>query len=118
MQAQRYRHRISFEEQTTLVDSTEGAREVHWIPVVLDSGEALEDVPAEVLTGPGREFVQSGKTQGEIAARINCGWFPGLLQGWRIVWEGQVFNIAGWELDRTARREYRIKVHRRVNDGQ
>ena len=29
MQAQRYRHRISFEEQTTLVDSTEGAREVH-----------------------------------------------------------------------------------------
>ena len=52
---------------------------------MLDSGEALEDVPAEVLTGPGREFVQSGKTQGEIAARINCGWFPGLPQGWRIV---------------------------------
>lgn len=118
MQAQRYRHRISFFEQLVHVSSADGAREVDWIPVVLDSGETLADVPAEVLTGPGREFVQSGKTQGEIVARINCRWFPGLQQSWRIVWEGQAFNIAGFDQDRTARREYRIQCATGVNDGQ
>jgi len=118
MLSQRYRHRITFEEQVTLVDSTEGSREVDWIPVVLDSGEVLQDVPAEVLTGPGREWMQSGKTQAEVASRINCRWFPGLDPAWRITWNGLIYNIGTYDMDRTAQREYRIQCTAGANDGQ
>lgn len=117
--APRLRHRITFERQASDRDS-EGVVTLQWIPVVIDlAGEApLVDVPAEVLTGPGREFQASGQVQAELAARITCRWFPGLSAAWRIVWDGNVFNIATWETDVTGRREYRIRCTAGVNDGQ
>lgn len=118
MQAQRYRHRITFQEQYVSVSSVDGSREVTWIDVQLPTGELLVDYPAEVLTGPGREFLQSGQVQGEVAARINCRWFPGIDQSWRILWGDEVYNIGAFDSDRTDRREYRIRCTGRVNDGQ
>lgn len=115
--AARLRHRIDFEEQITLRDS-EGDLLTTWDTVMLDSFTALESVPAEVLTGAGREFNQSGQVQSEIAARITCRWFPGLMASWRIVWDGNYYNVASWETDATGRREYRIKCTTGVNDGQ
>lgn len=119
MRTQTLRHRITFQEQVTFRDSN-GDEIVDWQNVVLDTGEELEDVPAEVLTGPGREFNNSGAVQSDVAARITCRWFPGgIKSSWRILWDGFVFNIGGIpDMDLTGRREYRIRCTAGVNDGQ
>lgn len=117
MRAGRYRHRITFQDQIEVRDS-EGVLTTSWENVWLDSETELADVPAEVLTGPGREFNATGQVHAETSARINTRWFPGLQPTWRIQWDGQVFNIGSIETDRTARREYRLRVTGGVNDGQ
>jgi head-tail adaptor len=113
----RLRHRITFQEQVETRDS-EGAVSIDWENVWLDSATELADVPAEVLTGPGREFNASGAVQSEVAARITCRWFPGLQQSWRIVWDGDQFGIGSVEVDATARREYRLKCTAGPSAGQ
>lgn len=118
MLANRLRHRVAIQELVETQDSNTGAVTRAWENVWLDSNTELDAVPAEVLTGPGREFVQSGATQGEIAARINLRWFPGLTQKMRIVWDTNIFNILSIEVDLTARREYRLKCAAGVSDGQ
>ena len=116
--APRLRHRITFQEQVEIRDS-EGAVDISWQNVWLDSETELADVPAEVLTGAGREFNASGKVNAEVSARITVRWFPGLLSSWRILWDGRVFNIGGDpETDVTGRREWRIKATAGVGDGQ
>ena len=118
MLANRLRHRVAVQELVETQNSTTGAVTRAWENVLLDSSTELDAVPAEVLTGPGREFMQSGSTQNEIAARINLRWFPGLTQKMRIVWDGNVYNIQSIETDVTARREYRLKCIAGVSDGQ
>lgn len=115
--APRLRQRINFQAQEEFRDS-EGRLTITWVDAILETGEIMTEVPAEVLTGPGREFQQSGQLQAQITARITCRWFPGLKGSWRIVWDGQCYNIHTWETDVTARREYRIKCTSGVNDGQ
>ena len=118
MLAHRLRHRVAIQEQVETQDSLTGAYSIAWETVMLDSDTALSAVPAEVLTGAGREFVNSGTTQAEIAARINLRWFPGLTAAMRIVWDGKIFNIYSIETDATARQEYRLKCTAGLNDGQ
>ena len=114
----RLRHRIDIQDRVTVQSSNTGAVTTSWENVILGDGTELEGVPAEVLTGPGREFTQSGSEQAEISARINVRWFPGLTQKMRIVWDGNIFNIHSIETDLTDRREYRLKCTTGVNDGQ
>jgi len=114
---QRLRHRITFELQVVEQDS-EGNTEIDWQTAALVSGHLLEDIPAEVLTGPGREMAAANTTLGEIAARINLRWFPGLNHAWRIVHGDQVYNIRSIETDATGRREYRLRCTAGVNDGR
>tara|TARA_R110000868_G_scaffold31576_4_gene115609 strand:- start:1228 stop:1584 length:357 start_codon:yes stop_codon:yes gene_type:complete len=114
----RLRHRVAIQEQVETQDANTGAMSITWDNVVIDSITVLDAVPAEVLTGAGREFNQAGATQGEIAARINLRWFPDLTQAMRIVWDGKVFNIHSIETDLTGRQEYRLKCTAGVNDGQ
>ena len=118
MLAHRLRHRITVQELVEVQDTNTGAITRGWETAILDDGTILDAVPAEVLTGAGREFVQSGATQGEIAARINMRWFPGLTQKMRILWDTKVFNITSIETDTTARQEYRLKCSSGVTDGQ
>lgn len=113
----KYRHAITFQAQVETRDS-EGAIEIGWENAWLDSETELADVPAEVLTGPGREFNAGGQVQAETTARINLPWFPGLDPEWRILWDGHVYNIGSIETDVTARREYRLRCSGGVNDGQ
>ncbi|WP_220479125.1 head-tail adaptor protein [Marilutibacter spongiae] len=113
----RLRHRITFQELSSERDS-EGVLQEFWQNVWLDSETELANVPAEVLTGPGREFSASGAVQAEVAARITCRWFPGLQQSWRILWDGEEFGIGSVEVDRTARREYRMKCTAGPSAGQ
>jgi len=118
MLSYRLRHRVAVQEQVETQNSNTGALFVAWENVWLNSNTELDSVPAEVLTGAGKEMIQGESRQGEIVARINLRWFPGLTQKMRIVWEGQAFNIHSIETDATARREYRLRCTAGVNDGQ
>jgi SPP1 family predicted phage head-tail adaptor len=117
MQAQRYRHRVEFQRKTETQDMDTGAISHEWDTVYLDSDTPLNSVPAEVLTGPGREFMAADAKQAETTARIQCRWFPGLLPTWRVLWDGKVFDIQSIEPDATARREYRMRCRDGVSDG-
>lgn len=117
MEGQRYRHRVEVQGKTETQDSETGALEYSWETVYLDSDTPLDSVPAEVLTGPGREFNAADAKQAETSARIQMRWFPGLLPTMRIVWESQNFDILSIEVDATARREYRLRVKQGPTDG-
>ena len=117
MLAHRLRHRVAVQELVEVQNTTTGAVTYSWENVWLDTDTELDAVPAEVLTGAGKEFVSSGAIQGEVAARINMRWFPGLTQKHRIVWDSTVFNILSIETDITARQEYRLKCSAGVSDG-
>ena len=111
MLAYRLRHRISFQQLVTEQDS-DGRRTEVWRNVWLDSDTELVDVPAEVLTGAGREFQGGNATQAETSARINLRWFPAgdsEMMKWRILWDGRTYGILSVETDRTARREWRLR---------
>ena len=111
MLAYRLRHRVSVQELVEVQDTNTGSVTYSW-------EDFISDVPAEVLTGIGKEFVSSGATQGEITARINMRWFPGLTQKMRIVLDTNTYNILSIETDITARQEYRLKCSSGVSDGQ
>jgi len=118
MLAHRLRHRIEFQELIEDQDSETGSIVNYWATAHLDMNTALDSVPAEVMTGPGREFRGGGTTQSEAAARINLRWFPGLLPSWRVLWDGRVLNIASIETDITGRREYWLRCTDGVSDGR
>ena len=113
----RYRHRIAVQEKIESQDPTTGEITYTWQNVSLDSDTELDAVPAEVLTGPGKEFLSADAKQAETTARINFRWFAGLLPTMRIVWDGQNLDILSIETDATARREYRLRCSQGVNDG-
>ena len=112
MQPGRLRHRITFQEPVREQDPVSGASVNTWATIA-----GYDQVPAEVLTGPGREFRAAGAIQAETTARINLRWFPGLLPTWRILWDGRIYNIRSIEVDATGRREYRLRCEDGVNDG-
>ena len=113
----RLRHIVEIQEPTNTQDPITGENTIAWSTVWLDSNTELNEVPAEVLTGPGREFHQAGTIQSETSARINLRWFEGLLPTWRILWDGKIYNIGSIETDLTGRREYRLKCTDGVNEG-
>lgn len=118
MLAHRMRHRIEFQEKVQAQDPDTGEITISWQAVTF-SGRS--DVPAEVLTGPGRELIAADAPQAETTARINCRWFPVdrlELYTWRILWDGRVYNITSAETDATARREWRLRCSDGLTDGQ
>jgi head-tail adaptor len=109
----RLRHRVTIQQPIQTQNPVTGEILNSWSTVA-----GMASVPAEVLTGPGREFRQSAATQAETSARINLRWFPGLLPTWRILWDGRTYNIHSIETDVTGRREWRLRCTDGVNDGQ
>ncbi|AHG63186.1 head-tail adaptor protein [Advenella mimigardefordensis] len=120
MLAQRLRHRIAIQEwMITGQDPVTGAEVGEWVAYEL-SGKPLDNVPAEVLTGPGKEFIAADAKQAQTTARINIRWFPIDridLYRLRILWDGRVYNIVSAETDVTARREWRLRCEDGVNEG-
>lgn len=106
----RLRHRVTIQDRVETQDSSTGEVFITWQDV-------YTNVPAEVLTGPGREFLQSGSEQADTSARINIRWFSGLTQKMRILWDGKTYNIKTFETDATGRREYRIRCTEGTNAG-
>lgn len=119
--AARMRHRVQIQERIETQDSETGDVESVWAVLQLDSSSSSEmtSVPAEVLTGPGREFQSAGTKQAETTARITLRWFPGLLETHRIFWEagGKTYDIQSIETDITGRREYRLRCTDGVSNG-
>ena len=118
MLAHRLRHRVTIQEQQRDQDSETGEIVTSWDTVMLDDGTELDALPAEVLTGPGRELLAAGAKQAETTARINLRWFPGLLPTMRILWDGRIYNITSIETDATGRREWRLRCSDGLTDGQ
>lgn len=104
------RHRITIQSQVETQDPVTGEAVVSWV-------NFLTDVPAEVLTGPGREFRDSSSGQSEVSARIKTRWFPGLSPLMRILWNGVIYNIRAFSTDSTGRVDYRIICTGGVNSG-
>lgn len=113
----KYRHRISVERKVETQDPTTGEVSHTWEPLTLSSDVTTAAVPAQCLTGPGREARLSGAPQAAATLRVTCRWFPGLLQTDRVVWQSVAYDIAGIETDATGRREYRITCTGGLNDG-
>ena len=116
MLSQRLRHRIELQERVEIVSTAGESQGFEWRTADAD-GALLDDVPSEVLTGPGREFRAADAKQAETAARITLRWFSGLSPTWRVLWEGQTFDITSIDVDLTGRREYRLRCAAGVNDG-
>lgn len=110
MLTQRLRHRVDVERRSDEFTS-EGELIGH------DWYSLYTDVPAEVLTGPGREFRAADAKQSETTARITLRYFPGLKLADRITWDGRTFDIQSIELDLTARKEYRLRCIDGTTDG-
>lgn len=124
MLSHRLRHRITFQQIAQPLRDADGypiPGSGGWQTVELGDGTRLENVPAEVLTGPGREFQGAAATQSETSARINLRWFPASerdMAAWRVVWDGRIYNIQSVETDATARREWRLRVTDGPSEGQ
>jgi len=124
MLAYRLRHRVTFESKSEPLRDENGyivPGSGGWQTVVLDGGLRLEDVPAEVLTGPGREFQGGNATQAEASARVTLRWLPAspsVVVFWRMRWDGRIFNIQSAEVDITARREWRLRCVDGPSEGQ
>lgn len=124
MLAHRLRQRVTFQHNAPVQRDANNVAipgSGGWQTVVLADGVRLEDVPAEVLTGPGREFQGGAATQAETSARINLRWFPSSerdMATWRVVWDGRTYNITSVETDTTARREWRLRCVDGPSEGQ
>lgn len=118
MLSHRLRHRIAIQEPIKTQDPASGGAEITVWQNLIVGGREMVSVPAEVLTGAGREFIAANAQQAETKARINLRWFPGLNETHRILWEGKTYNIRSIDTDITARREYRLQCEDGVNDGR
>lgn len=96
--AARLHHRVSVHRRSETRDPTTGFAAVAWTPVV-------ERLPAEVLTGPGREAEARGQTQNEIAARITVRWHPSLKSptGLRVTHGDDLYHVETASFDATGR---------------
>ena len=115
-QSGRYRQRIVIKDRVETRGSA-GEVIVTWVDA-FPAATALGGIPAEVLTGQGRELRAAGAPEAETAARINFRHLPGVKQTQRVEWDGFVFNIRSIEFDATARSEIRLMCTAGVNDGQ
>lgn len=107
----KYRHRITFQQRVETRDPDTGAVSVKWADV-------HTNMPAEVLTGPGREASAANTKLAETAARINVRYFSGLDSKWRVVWLSHIYNITSVEMDETGVKEYRLRCSAGLTDGR
>lgn len=104
MLSYRLRHRITIQQPSEAQESATGE-------MIRTYSDLYANVPAEVLTGPGRVNVAAGAEQNSYDARINIRWFDITLRDLldcRIIWDGRIYEIDAAEQDITARREWRL----------
>ena len=106
------RHRISF-ASAAIVRDTNGDRSQVFLPVA-----ALQNVPAEVLTGAGKEAVAAGQPVSSVAARITCRWQAELAEpyGLRITHGADLYHVETHYTDATGARWVTLVCSKGVRD--
>lgn len=107
----RLRHRVTLQAQTSTQDPNTGDPVIGW-------ADFMSNIPAEVLTGAGREARVTGTTVADTDARITMRWFPALDQSMRLLWDGRIYDITSIETDATGRREWRLRCTEGLTDGR
>lgn len=108
--AGRLRHSIQIEQKVTTRDPDTGAPITAW--------ETFATVWAEVAPLSAKEFIAAQATQSEVSARITIRYRTGLDATMRILFRGQVYNIAGVLPDAVSGLEYvTLPVSVGVSDG-
>ncbi len=115
MRAGRLRHRITFEQKISSRNDDNDLVET-WETATVGS-QSMVNVPAEVLSGPGKELIAAGALHSEVSARINLHWFAGFTTAWRIRHGAEIYDITMWSTDATGRRELRLACKAGVNNG-
>lgn len=111
MLTQRLRHRITIQSQVQTQDlDAGGAVIVTWSTLVADE-------PAEVVPVSGREYLQAGAMQTEIAARMTIRWRDGIAPTQRVLFDGRYYDIQAVLPDPSARRWLTLMVSAGVSDG-
>ncbi len=107
--AGKYRHRITLQGCQTVRDPLGGDAKqwVDWRP----------DVPAEVVPLSGREFIAAQAEHGQVDARMEIPYLPGVLPTMRVLFDGTVYAIRAVLPDATARRHITLMVDSGVSDG-
>lgn len=95
----RLRHRVSFDAPFTARDS-DGNRHEAFAAV-----SELQGMPAEVLTGPGKETVPAAQPVSTVAARITLRYHPMIANpyGMRVRHGDAVYHIETWHFDVSGR---------------
>lgn len=104
-------HSVTFQEQVNTQDPDTGENATTWSNVT-----GLVNVPARCLTGPSPEAIRAGAKYDDQELRVGLWWFDGLITSWRVVWEGQPYDIVSAVLDWSGRREWHL-VCRKIGDG-
>jgi len=107
------RHRVGFYSFAISRDSNDD-RVQTWVPVA-----ALQNVPAEVLTGAGAEAVRSGQPSSSVAARITLRWQSALNApyGLRVTHGDDIYHVETHYMDATGRRWITLVCQKGVADG-
>lgn len=98
--APRMRHRVSFDAPITVRDSSGNQRQ-EWLPIT-----SLQNVPAEVLTGPGKESIPAAQPLTTVAARITLRYQSSLAAcyGMRVDHNGAEYHVESYFFDAGCRR--------------
>lgn len=107
--AGKYRHRIELQDYGPVRDPLGGD--------VKQWRRWRADVPAEVVPLSGREFTAASAEHGEVTARMEIPYLPGVVPTMRVVFDGQVYAIRAVLPDATARGHITLMVDAGVSDG-
>lgn len=115
MMAQAMTERVTIQEPLQVRDPVTGSVSTSWVTWMV-GGAPMQDVPAAVLTGPGREPQQAGSRRGEADLRVSMHYLPGLTQRHRVIWRGEPYGVVSVELDASNRRVVRLLCRRQERD--
>jgi len=107
--AGKYRHRITLQTFTTVRDQLGGDRKA-W-------ADWHRDVPAEVVPLSGREFTAASAEHGQVIARMEIPYLPGVLGTMRVMFDEQAYAIRAVLPDPSARSHITLMVDAGVSDG-
>lgn len=107
--AGKYRHRISLGRVERERDPLGGDVE-SWVVW-------REGIPAEVVPLSGREFTAASAEHGQVTARIEIPYLPGVENTMQVQFDGSSYAIRAVLADATARSHLTLMVDRGLSDG-
>jgi len=107
--AGKYRHRITLRVKETVRLPLGGDR-IEWV-------DWKPDVPAEVVPLSGREFTAATAEHGQVTARMEMPYFPGVVNTMSVLFDGQQYAIRAVLPDPTARQHLTLMVDEGLSDG-